>query len=76
MMASSVASGEVLKRSDSWRFSQRQKPLRSQYKDLNAVARFVEKDEEHRVKHGHLDIQFDQRGQAIDGFPEVDGLGV
>jgi hypothetical protein len=48
-MASSEQSGEVLKRSDSRRFSQRQKPLRSQY---------------------------DQRGEAIDGFSEVDGFGI
>ena len=40
------------------------------------VARLVEEDEKHRVEHSHLDIEFDQRSQAIDGFSEVDGLGV
>ena len=36
----------------------------------------IQKDEEHRVEHGHLDVQFDQGGQAVDGFSKVDGLGV
>ncbi|WP_459743369.1 hypothetical protein, partial [Pseudomonas sp. 3A(2025)] len=31
---------------------------------------------QHWIKHGHLDIQLDQGGQAIDGFSEVDGLWV
>ncbi|WP_455710275.1 hypothetical protein, partial [Pseudomonas hunanensis] len=33
-------------------------------------------DEKHWVEHRHLDIKFDQRGQAIDGFSKVDRLGV
>jgi len=30
--------------------------------DLHAVAGFVEKDEKHRIEHGHFYIQFDQCG--------------
>ncbi|WP_409315336.1 hypothetical protein [Pseudomonas putida] len=29
-----------------------------------------------RVEHSHLDIKLHQRGQPIDGFSEVAGLGV
>jgi hypothetical protein len=36
----------------------------------------TQKDEKHRVEHGHLDIQLDQSGKVIDGFSEVHGLGV
>lgn len=32
--------------------------------------------EKHRVKHRDLDVQFDQSSEAINGFSEVDGLGV
>jgi len=32
--------------------------------------------EKHRVKRRDLDVQFDQSGEAVDGFSEVDGLGV
>ena len=28
------------------------------------------------IKHRDLDVQFDQSGEAVDGFLEVDGLGV
>ena len=31
--------------------------------------------EEHGVEHRHLDVQLDQRRQAINGISEVDGLG-
>jgi len=30
----------------------------------------------HRVKHRDFDVQYDQSGEAVDGFSEVDGLGV
>ncbi len=29
-----------------------------------------------RIKHRDLDVQLDQSGEAVDGFSEVDGLGV
>ncbi|WP_456301871.1 hypothetical protein [Pseudomonas juntendi] len=73
-MASSVASGAVLKRSDSRRLSQRHKPLRSQ--KFHAIARLVEEHEKHRIEYRHFDVQFDQGGEVIDGFSEVDRLGV
>ena len=40
------------------------------------ITRAIEKDEKHWIEHGYLDIQLDQGGQAVDGFSEVDGLGV
>ena len=44
--------------------------------NLHAVSGLVEENEKHRVEHGDLDIQFDQRGQTINGFSEVHGLAV
>lgn len=70
-MASSVASRDVLKRSDSRRLSQRQKPLRS-----HPVAVAIQKNEKYRVEDGHLDIQLDLGGQALDEFSQGHGLGV
>lgn len=29
-----------------------------------------------RLQYFDLDVQLDQRGQAVDGFAEVDGLGI
>ena len=28
------------------------------------------------IKHRDLDVQLEQRGEAIDGFSEVDGFGI
>src|SRR5690606_10562179 len=44
--------------------------------DFHLVAGAVEEHEQHRVEHFHLDIQRDQGGEAVDGFTEVDRLGV
>lgn len=44
--------------------------------NFQTVARFVEKDEEHGVEHGDLNVQFNQRGEPINGLSEVDRLGV
>lgn len=45
-------------------------------RDLHAVARIVEENKKHWVKDRDLEIQLDQRSQAINGFSKVDGLGV
>lgn len=42
--------------------------------DLQAVSRFVEKHEDYGVEHRHFDIQYDQRGQTLNGPSEVDWL--
>lgn len=39
------------------------------------VAVTTQKDEKHRVEHGHLDIQLDQMGKVLDGFPKSSALG-
>ena len=44
--------------------------------NLHSVSGVVEEYEKHRIKHRDLDVQFDQRGEAIDGFSEVDGFGI
>ena len=44
--------------------------------NLHSVSRFVEEHEKHRIEHRDLDVQFDQRSEAINGFSEVGGLGV
>ncbi|WP_422124863.1 hypothetical protein, partial [Pseudomonas viridiflava] len=44
--------------------------------DFHSVARLVEENEKYRVEHGNLDIQFDQRSQAVDGFSKVHRFGV
>ena len=44
--------------------------------NLDLAAGAIEEHEQHRVEHLHLDVQLDQRRQAIDGFTKVDGLGV
>ena len=44
--------------------------------NIHAVSGLVEESEKHRVEHGDLDIQFDQRSQAINGFSKVHGFGV
>lgn len=44
--------------------------------NFHLAADAIEEDEQHGVEHSNLDIQLDQRGQAIDGFAEVDGLGI
>jgi len=75
-MGSSEQSGEVLKHSDPRRFSQRQKAVAFPIQNLYSVSRFVEEHEKHRIKHRDLDVQFDQRGEASDGFSEVHGHGV
>lgn len=51
MIASSATSGDVFNRSDSRRLSQRQKPLRSQYRIFTRLRAFNEKDEHHRVEY-------------------------
>ena len=43
---------------------------------LDPVAGFVEKDEKHRIEDRHFYIQFDQCRETVDGFSEVDWLGV
>lgn len=66
-----VSSGEFLKRSDSRRLSQRQKPFAAlpiQYFDAITV---TQKNKEHGVKHCDLDIQLDQRSRVIGGFSKV-----
>jgi len=73
-MASSEQSGDVLTRSDPRRFSQRQKPFRFQYKIFTRLRGLLEKDEKHRIKHRDLDVQFDQSGEAVDGFSKVYGF--
>jgi len=44
--------------------------------DLHLAASAVEKHEQHRVEDFHFDVQLDQCRQAVDGFTEVDGLGM
>src|SRR5690606_5968594 len=44
--------------------------------NLDLAAGASEEHEQHRVEHLHLDVQLDQRRQAIDGFAEVDRLGI
>src|SRR5690606_28019315 len=44
--------------------------------NLDLAAGAIEEHEQHRVEHLHLDVQLDQRRQAIDGFAEVDRLGI
>jgi hypothetical protein len=44
--------------------------------NLHPVARLVEENEKYGVEHGDLDIQLDQRSQAINGFSEVDRFGI
>lgn len=44
--------------------------------DLHAVAWLVEEDEKHGVEHRDLNVQLDQGCQTVDGFSEIDGLGV
>src|SRR5690606_18364725 len=44
--------------------------------DLHPIAGLVEEDEQHRIEHGHLDIQLHQGRQTINGFPEVDRLWI
>lgn len=44
--------------------------------DYHLATGAVEKHEGHQVERFHLDIQLDQDGQAVDGFAEVDGLGI
>ena len=43
---------------------------------LDAIASFIEENEQYGVEHGDLDIQLDQRGEAVDGLSEVYGLGI
>jgi len=77
LMAWSVGASDVFEAFLVEPLRQSHKPFRSQYrKDLHTVARLVEENEKHRVEHRHLDIEFDQCGQAIDGFSKVDRLGV
>ncbi|WP_437180832.1 hypothetical protein [Pseudomonas mandelii] len=57
-------------------FEPKAKAVAFPVQNLHAVSGLVEKNEKHRVKHGDLDVQFDQRGQAINGFSEVHGFGV
>lgn len=44
--------------------------------DHDLVTGAVDEHEQHWVKHFHLDVQCDQRGQTVDGFTEVDGLWI
>jgi len=44
--------------------------------NLDPVAGLVEEHEEHGVEHGDLDVQLDQRSQAINGFSKVDGFWI
>jgi len=44
--------------------------------DLDLAAGAIKENEQHRVEHLHLDVQLDQGGQTVDGFTEVDGLGI
>jgi hypothetical protein len=43
---------------------------------LQLFAGLVEEDEKHGVKNCDLNVQLDQRSQAVDGFSEVDRFGV
>ena len=43
--------------------------------DLQPVAGLIERDEKHRIEYRHFYIQFDQRGEAIDGFRKSTDLG-
>src|SRR5690606_33475759 len=44
--------------------------------NLDLAAGAIEEHEQHRVEHFHLDVQLDQRSQSVDGFAEVDRLGI
>ena len=44
--------------------------------NFHLAADAIEEDEQHGVEHSNLDIQLDQRGQAIDGFTESDRPGI
>jgi hypothetical protein len=57
-------------------FEPKAKAVALPIQNLHSVSRLVEEHEKHRVKHRDLDVQFDQSREVIDGFSEVDGLGV
>jgi len=44
--------------------------------DLHSVTVAIQKYEKHRVECGDFNIQLDQGGETVDGFSEVDRLGV
>ena len=43
---------------------------------FDAVTGFVEEDKKYRIEHGDLDVQLDQRGQAVYGLSKVHGVEV
>jgi len=75
-IASCVTSGDVLKRSDSKALEPKTEAVALLVQDLRAVARLFEENKKHWIKDRDLDIQLDQRSQAVNGFSEVDGLGI
>ncbi|MND59289.1 hypothetical protein D3C76_143590 [compost metagenome] len=44
-------------------------------RSIEPETRIVEKGKKYRVEHSLFDVQFEQRGPAIDGFTKVDELG-
>ena len=45
-------------------------------KDFHSITVAIQKNEQHGIEYRDLDIQFDEGGQAVDGFSEVHGFGV
>lgn len=43
---------------------------------LHSITLAIQENEKHRIEHRHLDIQLDQGRETIDGFSEIDRLGV
>ncbi|MGH8331310.1 MAG: hypothetical protein ACRES0_12935, partial [Pseudomonas sp.] len=74
--ASSEQSGDVLKRARIPGALAKGKAVAFPIQNPHSFSRLVEEHEKHRVKCRDLDAQFDQRGEAVDGFSEADGLGV
>jgi hypothetical protein len=45
-------------------------------KDFHSGAMAIQKNKKDGVEYRHFNIQFDESGEAVDGFSEVYGLGV
>ncbi len=45
-------------------------------RSIEPETRFVEKEKKYWIEHSHFNIQFEQRGQAIDRFTNADGIGI
>ena len=75
IMASSVGSGDVLKRSESRRLSQRQKPLRSQYKVFTRMRGLLRKTKSTGSNTATFMSSSTSAARPY-GFSEVHGLGV